>query len=335
MAQAGQALGRKREQRLRRLERLARRKAPREAEIIDAHLHARHVERVHFGMQIEIARILEGHADRLALRLRGGRAREYRARVQKMPARIAQRFDLLHAVMQRLRMRMALAGPCSGEFGHRVVTVGQVEIETHHAFEADRLASAVRDAHAARDDRLVAENRVLQGYGETCRPVDELDFQRGRLIVMLHIRCRQSRKSWFAGDDAIAACVCQIGEGRSVALPDFQRRPPVVAATVFGEFLTHPFQRVGEVAGNAACGGGRMRHLRQITEILTVRYGCAEIQIDELALPVGVEDVADPTVGQMELPSMLVHDDGGGVVGHDGLAGSFADGRLGLVGGQV
>ena len=78
-----------------------------------------------------------------------------------------------------------------------------------------------------------------------------------------------------------------------------------------------------------------MRHLRQITEILTVRYGCAEIQIDELALPVGVEDVADPTVGQMELPSMLVHDDGGGVVGHDGLAGSFADGRLGLVGGQV
>lgn len=28
----------------------------------------------------------------------------------------------------------------------------------------------------------------------------------------------------------------------------------------------------------------RMRHLRQITEILTVRY-YAEIQIDELALP--------------------------------------------------
>ena len=77
--------------------------------------------------------------------------------------------------MQMLGVRVAFPGPGSGEFGHVVVAVGQVEAQAHGSFHAQRVGAVVADDDAACHCWLVGEHRVVQCDAQADESVDKIN----------------------------------------------------------------------------------------------------------------------------------------------------------------
>ena len=118
--------------------------------------------------------------------------------------------------------RCRTAGPSSSR-------VREVERRAHRAAHGRDSGAPVRDPHRPRDDGHAREDRGGQGDHDAARRIDEVDLERVRLVVRLHVgRGEAAAERRLARDDPVSR-VAQVEHGGPIRGLHDQPRDPEVA----------------------------------------------------------------------------------------------------------
>ena len=288
-------------------EALARMQVPAEALGMDAHGHTGDVVGVHVGLGGKVAAVHQAEAVHFPREFGGLMPLEGKEGVEVVAGAPPQGVHPLHAVGQRPGDDVALPGPGAGQLHQVVVHVGQVEAETHGPVQTQRAFAGVADDGVAGQDGQPLVQGIDQVHRDAGQRIGQGDGQGDGLVRGFHIGGGQfaAFQGRLARRDGVGLVV-QVQQAAAVGRGGVQRGQMDVARAAGGVLLLDVLEGIGGLPVEIVHRHGAVSRLEQVVEIGAVVDGPAVVQLAQMAAGQDFEDVADPSVVQMEGLAFLV-----------------------------
>ncbi len=147
---------------LRCLKRFPALQLPLESLRIDPRQQPQRIMRIHFRLQSEIAAVDKGNTDDLPLPLVGIRPPQHHKRIMLMGGIAPHTADGSDARLQIAGTDMTFSGPAAGKLLPHILSVRQIQAQTHGPAQAHGLRATVADPHTARQYASSGKDRIVQ-----------------------------------------------------------------------------------------------------------------------------------------------------------------------------